>query len=85
MASADGPPAVAALGEGRRAVVAVSPDGRLLVWSDGALRTYDVGSALSRLTFPVPVNLEGKSWDDLLAVAADGALVLIAGLPSVPR
>ena len=85
VASADGPPAVAALGEGRRAVVAVSPDGRLLVWSDGALRNYDVGSALSRLTFPVPVSLEGKSWDDLLAVAADGALVLIAGLPSVPR
>jgi hypothetical protein len=85
VASADGPPAVAALGEGRRAVVAVSPDGRLLVWSDGALRNYDVGSALSRLTFPVPVTLEGKSWDDLLAVAADGALVLIAGLPSVPR
>jgi len=85
VASADGPPAVAALGEGRRAVVAVSPDGRLLVWSDGALRTYDVGSSLSRLTFPLPVNLEGKSWDDLLAVAADGGLVLIAGLPSVPR
>lgn len=85
VASADGPPAVAALGEGRRAVVAVSPDGRLLVWSDGVLRTFDVGSALSRLTFPVPVNLEGKSWDDLLAVAADGALVLIAGLPAGPR
>lgn len=85
VASADGPPAVAALGEGRKAVVAVSPDGRLLVWSEGVLRSFDVGSALSRLTFPVPVNLEGKSWDDLLAVAADGALVLIAGLPSGPR
>lgn len=85
VASADGPPAVAAVGEGRKAVVAVSPDGRLLVWSEGVLRTFDVGSALSRFTFPVPVNLEGKSWDDLLAVAADGALVLIAGLPSGPR
>ena len=85
VASADGPPAVAALGEGRKAVVSVSPDGRLLVWSDGVLRAFDVGSALSRLTFPVPVNLEGKSWDDLLAVAADGALMLIAGLPSSPR
>jgi hypothetical protein len=85
VASADGPPAIAALGEGRKAVVAVSPDGRLLVWSEGVLRIFDVGSALSRLTFPVPVSLEGKSWDDLLAVAADGALVLIGGLPSGPR
>ena len=49
------------------------------------LRTFDVGSPLSRLTFPVPVTLEGKAWDDLLAVAADGALVLIGGLPSAPR
>jgi len=85
VASADGPPAVAAVGEGRTAVVAVSPDGRLLVWSEGVFRNFDVGSALSRFTFPVPVHLEGKSWDDLLAVAADGALVLIAGLPSGPR
>jgi hypothetical protein len=85
VASPDGPPAVAALGEGRKAVVAVSPDGRLLVWSEGVLRTFDVGSALSRLTFPVPVNFEGKPWDDLLAVAADGALVLIGGLPAGPR
>jgi hypothetical protein len=85
VASPDGPPAVAALGEGRTAVVAVSPDGRLLVWSEGVLRAFDVGGALSRLTSPVPVNLEGKSWDDLLAVAADGALVLIGGLPSGPR
>ena len=85
VASADGPPAVAALGEGRKAVLAVSSEGRLLVWSEGALRAFDVGSPLSRLTFPVPVNLETKSWDDLLAVAADGAVVLIGGLLSVPR
>jgi hypothetical protein len=83
--SAEGPPAVAALGEGRKAVVAVSSEGRLLVWSDGGLRAFDVGAALSRFTFPVPVNLETKSWDDLLAVAADGAVVLIGGLPSSPR
>jgi len=85
IASPDGPPIVVALGEGRSALVAVSPEGRLLVWSDGVLRTYDVGGALSRLTFPIPVNLEGKDWDDLLAVAADGALVLIGSLPSGPR
>ena len=84
-ASPDGPPAVVALGEGRSAVVAVSPDGRLLVWSEGVLRAFDVGGPLSRLTFPVPVNLEGKGWDDLLAVAADGALVLIGSLPFGPR
>jgi len=85
VASPDGPPVVAALGEGRSAVVAVSPDGRLLVWNDGVLRAFDVGGALSRLTSPVPVALEGKGWDDLLAVAADGALVLIGSLPSGPR
>ena len=83
--SPDGPPAVAALGEGRQGIVLVAPDGRLLVWSEGVLRAFDVGSALSHVTFPVPVNLDGKPWDDLLAVAADGALVLIAGLPSGPR
>jgi hypothetical protein len=85
VASPDGPPVTVAIGEGRNAIVAVAPDGRLLVWSEGVLRTFDVGGALSRLTFPVPVNLESKAWDDLLAVAADGAVVMIGGLPSVPR
>ena len=85
VASAEGPPAVAALGKGQWAVLAVSPEGRLLVWSEGVLRAFDVGSPLSRLTFPVPISLEGKSWDDLLAVAADGAVLLIGGLPSGPR
>jgi len=85
VASPDGPPATVAIGEGRSAVVAVAPDGRLLVWSDGVLRSFDVGSPLSRLTFPVPVNLESKAWDDLLAVAADGAVVMIGGLSSAPR
>jgi len=37
------------------------------------------------LTFPVPVVLDGKGWDDLVAVAADGAVVLIGGLLSAPR
>lgn len=85
VASPDGPPATVAIGEGRSAVVAVAPDGRLLVWSDGVLRGFDVGSPLSHLTFPVPVNLESKAWDDLLAVAADGAVVMIGGLSSAPR
>ncbi|HEX9418602.1 MAG TPA: hypothetical protein VGA81_06090 [Methylomirabilota bacterium] len=85
VASPDGPPATVAIGEGRSAVVAVAPDGRLLVWSDGVLRSFDVGGPLSRLTFPVPVNLESKAWDDLLAVAADGAVVMIGGLSSAPR
>jgi hypothetical protein len=76
---------VAALGEGRKAVLAVSSEGRLLVWGEGVLRAFDVGSPLSGLSFPVPVSLEGKSWDDLLAVAADGAVLLIGGLPSGPR
>ena len=85
VASPDGPPATVAIGGGRSAVAAVAPDGRLLVWSDGVLRGFDVGSPLSHLTFPVPVNLESKAWDDLLAVAADGAVVMIGGLSSAPR
>jgi hypothetical protein len=85
IASPDGPPVAVAIGEGRSAVVAVAPDGRLLVWNEGVLRSFDVGGPLSRLTFPVPVNLESKAWDDLLAVAADGAVVMIGGLSSAPR
>ena len=85
VASTDGPPVAVSLGEGRAGIVCVSRDGRLLVWQDDVLRTFDVGAALSRLTFPVPVALEGKGWDDLVAVAADGAVVLIGSLPSVPR
>jgi hypothetical protein len=85
IASPDGPPVTVAIGEGRSAVVAVAPDGRLLVWNAGVLRSFDVGGPLSRLTFPVPVNLESKAWDDLLAVAADGAVVMIGGLSSAPR
>jgi hypothetical protein len=85
IASPDGPPVAVAIGAGRSAVVAVAPDGRLLVWNEGVLRSFDVGGPLSRLTFPVPVNLESKAWDDLLAVAADGAVVMIGGLSSAPR
>ena len=85
IASPEGPPVAVTIGAGRSAVVAVAPDGRLLVWSEGVLRAFDVGSPLSRFTFPVPVNLEVKAWDDLLAVAADGSVVMIGGLPSVPR
>ena len=85
IASPDGPPVAVAIGEGRSAMVAVAPDGRLLVWNEGVLRSFDVGGPLSRLTFPVPVNLESKAWDDLLAVAADGAVVMIGGLSYAPR
>ncbi len=84
-ASPDGPPVAVSLGEGRPGVVCVSREGLLLVWQDGALRAFDVGAPLSRLTFPVPVVLDGKGWDDLVAVAADGAVVLIGGLLSAPR
>jgi hypothetical protein len=84
-ASPDGPPVAVSLGEGRPGVVCVSREGLLLVWQDGTLRAFDVGAPLSRLTFPVPVVLAGKGWDDLVAVAADGAVVLIGGLLSAPR
>jgi FG-GAP-like repeat len=83
--SPDGPPAVVALDEDSRGLALIGRDGRLMLWSDGALRSYDVGAPLSRLSFPLPVRLAGQRWDDLLAVAADGAVVLIARLPSAPR
>ncbi len=79
------PPAVVALDEDNAGLVLVGRDGRLMLWSDGALRSYDVGALLSQLTFPMPVRLTGQRWDDLLAVAADGAVVLIGSLPSGPR
>ncbi|HEY5725106.1 MAG TPA: FG-GAP-like repeat-containing protein [Methylomirabilota bacterium] len=81
----EAPPAVVALGEDRAGLALVGRDGRLMLWSDGALRSYDVGAPLSQLTFPVPVRLTGQHWDDLLAVAIDGAVVLIGSLPSGPR
>ena len=83
--SPESPPAVVSIDEDSRGLALVGTDGRLALWSDGALRSYDVGTPLSRVSFPLPVRLTGQRWDDLLAVAADGAVVLIAGLPSVPR
>jgi hypothetical protein len=83
--SPEAPPAVVSLDEDHRGLALVGKDGRLVLWSDGALRSYDVGAPLSRLTFPLPVRLAGQRWDDLLAVAADGAVVLISSLPSAPR
>jgi len=69
--------------EGARVEVggmAFLPDGRLLVWSDGVLRGYDVGGPLSSATCPTPMTLDDRVSQDLLAVAQDGAVVLIAGL-----
>ena len=81
----EAPPAVVALDEDNTGLALVGRDGRLMLWSDGSLRSYDVGALLSQLTFPVPVRLTGQRWDDLLAVAGDGAVVLIGSLPSAPR
>ena len=85
VAGPDGPPVVVSLDGERSGVALVGRDGRLAVWSGGSLRSYDVGAPLSRLTFPTPVSFPGRGWDDLLAVAADGAVVLIGGLPAAPR
>ena len=80
VASPDGPPVAVRIDRDQHGVVLVSPDGRLLVWGDGALRAYDVGGPLSSLTFPAPVALDDRPGNDLLAVAQDGAVVLISGL-----
>ncbi|MBI2527804.1 MAG: VCBS repeat-containing protein [Candidatus Rokubacteria bacterium] len=85
VASPDGPPAVVGLDRARSGLTLVAPDGRLVVWSDGALRSYDVGTPLSRLAVPTPLALGNGEWDDLLAVAADGAVLLIGNLPAGPR
>jgi hypothetical protein len=78
--SPDGPPVVVRLDAERLGLALVAPDGRLLVWDDLVLRGYDVGAPLSPLTFPIPVIQVGKASHDLLAVAQDGAVVLIGGL-----
>ena len=83
--SPEAPPAVVAVDEDNPALALVGRDGRLMLWSDGSLRSYDVGAPLSQLTFPVPLRLSGQRWDDLVAVAADGAVVLIGSLLSAPR
>jgi hypothetical protein len=85
LAGPDSPPAVFELERARHGLALVGKDGRLVVWSEGSLRSYDVGALLSRLTVPVPVRFAGRDWDDLLAVAADGAVVLVAGLATGPR
>jgi hypothetical protein len=81
----EAPPAVVALDEDDVGLALIARDGRLMLWSDGALRSYDVGAPLSQLAVPTPVRLTGQQWDDLLAVAADGAVVLIGSLLSGPR
>lgn len=80
VASPDGPPVVARLDRTQTGVVLVAPDGRLLVWSDGVLRGYDVGAPLSSLTFPTPIAFEDRAAHDLLAITRDSAVVLIGGL-----
>jgi hypothetical protein len=81
VASPGGPPVVVRLDHAQTGVVLVAPDGRLLVWSDdGALRGYDVGGPLSSATAPTPITFEDRVSHDLLAVARDGAVVLIGGL-----
>jgi hypothetical protein len=80
VASVDASIAAVRLGQDRAGVVMVGPEGRLLVWSDGVLRAYDVGSPLSRRAAPVPIAMPGRPSHDLLAIAEDGAAVLIGGL-----
>ena len=83
--SPDEPPVAVRLGGGEIGVAFTGGDGRLLLWRDGSLRALDVGAPLSPLTAPVPLDLSGRGTDDLLAVAKDGGLLLIGGLPAAPR
>src|SRR5262245_25407866 len=80
VASPDAPLAVVRVDHERSGLALVAPDGRLLVYSEGQLRAYDVGSRLSRLAGVVPVMFPGRQFHDVLAVAQDGAVVLIGGV-----
>lgn len=81
--SPDGPPVAVRLGGGAMGVAFASREGRLLLWAEGAMRSVDFGAPLSPLTAPKPVELNGRV--ELLAIAKDGGLLLIGGLPSWPR
>ena len=84
--SPDSAPVVVRLDRDRTGLTLVGIDGRLLLWDDSVLRGYDAGAALSRLTFPAPVTVGGTADQKLLAVAQDGAVVLVAGLAAgAPR
>jgi hypothetical protein len=85
VAGADTAPVAVHLDRDRAGVALVGRDGRLVVWADGTLRSHDVGTSLSRMAVPVPVSFAGHDWDDLLAVASDGAVVLLGALPAAPR
>ena len=80
VASVDASVVPVRLGQDRTGIALVAPEGRLLVWSDGVLRAYDVGSPLSRRIAVVPVTMPGRPSQDLLAIAEDGAVLLIGGL-----
>jgi len=80
VASAAASLATVRLDQDRSGIALVTPEGRLLVWSDGALRAYDVGSPLSRRASVLPVPMAGRQSQDVLAVAEDGAVVLIGGV-----
>src|SRR5262245_16218657 len=80
VASPDAPLAVVRVDHDRPGLALVAPDGRLLIWSDGQLRAYEVGSRLSRFAGVVPVLFPGRQSHDVLAVAQDGAVVLIGGV-----
>lgn len=80
VAGPDSPPVAIRLDHERVGAGVVGGDGRLLLWSDDGLYGYDVGAPLSRSTFPVPIAREGRAGHDLLAVAQDGAVLLIGGL-----
>lgn len=80
VAGPDSAPVAIRLDHERLGAGLVAVDGRLLLWSDDGLYSYDVGAPLSRATFPVPVTREGRAGQDLLAIAQDGAVLLIGGV-----
>jgi len=85
VASPEAPPVTATLDAERAGLALVTRDGRLALRVDGSLRSHDVGTPLSLLAALRPVWLPGTIGQILLAVAADGAVVLVGGLDSGPK
>jgi hypothetical protein len=85
VASPDAPPVAVLLDADRTGLALVAQDGRLALRVDGSLRSHDVGAPLSLLGPPVPVRVPGALAETLLAVAADGAVVLVGGLDAGPK
>lgn len=69
------------LGDGPPGAVFVTREGRLALWRGGNVQVHDLPVALSVLTHPTAVDVDGDGRDELLVITSEGAIALVAGLP----